>query len=117
MADPSPSRILRAAILMAAYVFSRLFCCFRIRHHRYIGPTLQTLLVNDLAADFGEQRMILAHGDIGAGEDFGPALSHQDIARKNDLAAVTLDAEPLPRRVAPVARRAARFLVCHPLAP
>src|SRR6516165_6156527 len=43
----------------------------------------------------------------------GTALAHQDVACEHPLTAVLLHAEPPPRRVATVARRAACLLVCH----
>src|SRR5262249_52889733 len=54
----------------------------------------------------GEQRVIGAHANIGAGVHLGAALPHQDVAGQNLLAAVALDAQPAPRGVAAVARGA-----------
>src|SRR5580700_10744958 len=92
---------------------SRLLRRFRNWHDRYIGAALLALAKHDFAADLGKQRMIFAHGDVHAGMDLGAALANQNVAGKDDLAAVALGAEPLTRRIAPVARRAACFLVCH----
>ena len=45
--------------------------------------------------------------------NLGAPLSHENVARKHDLAAKALGPETLTRRIASVARRAACFLVCH----
>src|ERR1700677_3710756 len=60
-----------------------------------------------------EQRMVLAHADVFAGMELRAALTHDDVAGFNRLAAENLHAETLSRRVATVARRAACFLVRH----
>ena len=60
-----------------------------------------------------EQRVVAAHADPLAGMKLGAALPHDDVAGNDDLAAEFLDAEPPSGAVAAVARRAARFLVCH----
>src|SRR4051812_2679416 len=65
----------------------------------------------------GEDRVVAAHADIGAGMELGAALAHDDVAGQNDLAAEFLDAKPLTRAVAAVARGAACFLVCHIFSP
>src|SRR5262249_31389996 len=64
-----------------------------------------------------KERVVLGDADIGAGMHLGAALANENIAGKNLLAAVTLHAEPLARRVASVARGTACFLMCHRLAP
>src|SRR5258706_4589240 len=51
---------------VAAYAFSRLFCCFGHRPHRHISAALEALLELDLAADLGEQSVDLAHRNICA---------------------------------------------------
>src|SRR5262245_29025255 len=104
MADPSPSLdFMRPPLGVRPMFVSRLFCRFRHRHDRHIRAPLQALLEHDLAAHLGEQRMVLAHGDIHAGKHLGAALAHEDIAGKNDLPAEALDTKPLTRRVATVA--------------
>jgi hypothetical protein len=45
--------------------------------------------------------------------ELGAALTHENVARDNDLSAELLDAEPLTGTVAAVARRTACFLVSH----
>ncbi len=105
---------------MAAYVFSRLFCRgrrSRRRNHRYIRAALEALAERDLAVGKREQRMVLAHADVLARMELGAALAHDHVARFDLLAAEQLDAEPLARRVATVARRTACFLVSHDLVP
>ena len=47
------------------------------------------------AVDFGEQRVVLADADVHAGVKFGAALAHQNVARQNLFAGITLDAEAL----------------------
>src|SRR6185436_3796946 len=91
--------------VLAASCPSRLFRCFAHRHDRHEGAPLQALAIHDLAADRGEQGVVLAHRDIGAGMNFGAALPHQDVAGKHDFAAVALDAETLTVGVTSVARR------------
>ena len=43
----------------------------------------------------GEQRIIPAHTNVGAGEEFRPALPHYDRTGFNDLPAVPFDASVL----------------------
>src|SRR5207237_1675621 len=52
----------------------------------------------------GEDRVVAAHADIGAGVKLGAALAHDDVAGQDDLAAEFLDAEPFAGAVAAVAR-------------
>src|SRR5690606_19055077 len=61
----------------------------------------------------GEQRVILADADIAARVVLGAALTHENVPGENELAAELLHAQPLAWRIAPVARAAACFLVCH----
>src|ERR1035437_1494582 len=54
------------------------------------------------AGDLGEQGIVLAPTDVGAGLQFGAALAHDDAAARYQLAAEDLDAQPLGSRIAPV---------------
>src|SRR5258708_31331451 len=65
------------------------------------------------AGDFGEDRVIAADADMPAGMELGAALADDDVARDHGLAAELLDAEAAARRIAPVARGAACFLMRH----
>src|SRR5262245_11205077 len=68
-----------------------------------------------MARDPRVQRVVAADADVGAGVHARAALPHQDLAGIDALAAVDLHAEALRLGVAPVARAAACFLVCHGL--
>src|SRR4051812_32571152 len=46
-----------------------------------------------LAVDQGEDRVVAAKADIGAGIPLGAALAHQDVASNHRLTAELLDAE------------------------
>src|SRR5262245_21127177 len=67
----------------------------------------------DAAVRERKQRMIRAHADIGARMPFGATLARQDVAGQHVLTPVFLDPEPATRCIAPIARGAARLLVCH----
>src|SRR5262249_52422649 len=56
---------------------------------------------------------IAAKADVHARMEFGAALTDEDLAAADALAAKALHAEPLTRRIAPVARRAACFFMRH----
>src|SRR5579884_842611 len=81
-----------------------LFRRVRRRNNRNIGPPLQSLPVLDPASDFGEQGMVLSHGDIAAGMNFCAALPHEDISGQHDFPAVPFDAETLTVGVTSVSR-------------
>src|SRR6266849_4347409 len=70
-------------------------------------------LVANLAGDEGEKRVVAAQTDPGARVDPGPALADEDCARVHSLARVDFHAQHLRLGVAPVAGRAATFLVSH----
>src|SRR5919112_676790 len=59
----------------------------------------------------GEEGVVLPHADVHARMEFRAALAHDDVAGEHLLIAEFLDAETTAGRVAPVARRAACFLV------
>src|ERR1700688_2435076 len=67
----------------------------------------------DLAIDEREQRVVLAHTDVGPGMYLGAALANDNGARGDRFAAVGLHAEPLGMGIAAIAGAAACFFVCH----
>ena len=69
--------------------------------------------VFDTTLHLGEERVVAAHAHIHAGVHPGAALTHDDGARGDDLAAEAFDAEALRLRIAAVAGAAACFFVCH----
>src|SRR5207248_8542916 len=74
---------------------------------RALGPEL------DLAIDQREQGVVLADANIHPGMNLGPALTHDDRARRNRLAAERLYAQTFGLGIAAVTRTAACFFVCH----
>src|SRR5262245_49571093 len=84
-----------------------------VRLHRDVDAALLLGRVLDLAFAEREQRVVVADADALARVPFGAALTDDDVASKNALAARLLDAEAPSDRVAPVARGAACFLMCH----
>jgi hypothetical protein len=60
-----------------------------------------------------EQGVILADTDVLTGMELGAALTDEDVARRDELAAIAFDAEAFRFGIAAVARTAACFLVCH----
>jgi len=94
-------------------VIHRLFGrCFH-RDDRYKGATLRFRPVRNTAVDQGKQRVIAADADVLTHVPLRAALTHDDPAGENALAAKQLDAEALASGVAPVARRTACFF-CGP---
>src|SRR5512147_372455 len=79
--------------------------------------------VHDLAATVGtelhrtglqgEQRVVAATADAGAGVEVGAALTDQDLTCAHDLTAEALHAEPLGVGVATVPGGRCALLVCH----
>src|SRR5215210_6051923 len=67
----------------------------------------------DLSVGKRKQGVILAQADVVARVPLGAALTHDDVAGANGLAAELLHAEALALTVAAVAGRAACFLMCH----
>uniref|UniRef100_A0A0N4ZIQ5 GGDEF domain-containing protein n=1 Tax=Parastrongyloides trichosuri TaxID=131310 RepID=A0A0N4ZIQ5_PARTI len=59
----------------------------------------------------GEQRVVAAKADVFTGVEGGAALTHEDVAGQNLLAAVLLHAKALGMGVATVTRRTTGFLV------
>ena len=64
-------------------------------------------------ADLGKQRVVLAEADVQARAEAAAALAHEDRPAGHDVAVEPLDAEPLRIAVAPVARTALSFFMCH----
>ena len=63
-------------------------------------------LVADPAVNLGKQRVVAAYADVEARMDLGTPLTHEDVARQNNLAvgalgAQTLDSLSRPLRVEP----------------
>src|SRR5438105_1464688 len=77
------------------------------------APTPPAILELDDRGDDSEERVILAASHIMPGLELRPALPHEDRTASDELATEAFDAEPLRIRVAPVARTAYAFLVCH----
>ncbi len=67
----------------------------------------------DRTGSQGEQRVVAATADVGAGVEVGAALAKDDLARLDDLAAEALDAEVLRVGVATVTSGACALFVCH----
>src|SRR5690606_22616699 len=63
-----------------------------------------------VAVDLRVQREVLPHPHVHAGMNLGAALAHDNAAGRHQLAAVTLDAQPLAPAVAAVPRAAAGLL-------
>src|SRR5580704_10042616 len=91
----------------------RLFGDRRRLNNRDEGAAAQSLVEFDRAIDQREQRVIAPHADLAAGMKLGAALADDDVAGDDDLAAEFFDAEPAAAAVAPVAGRAACFLMRH----
>lgn len=68
---------------------------------------------DDLTVDEGEEGVVVADTDIGAGVELGAALSDDDHARFDDLTAEPFDAQTLGVTVATVFGRTLTFLMCH----
>src|SRR5450432_1052519 len=67
------------------------------------------------AVDQREQGVIAAETDAGARMELGAALTHDDVAGIDGLAAIDLHAEVFWIGIAAVSSTAASFLVCHDL--
>src|SRR5690606_38861376 len=60
---------------------------------------------------------VLPQTHVGAGLELAAALADENRATRHDVAVEALDAEPLCRTVAPVARASLTLLRCHVLFP
>jgi hypothetical protein len=85
-------------------VIHRLFgCSLGHRLNRYEDAAFGFGAELDPSVHEGEQCMVLAQADIGAGVPFGAALAGDDVAREHLLTAENLQSEPLAVGVAAVA--------------
>jgi hypothetical protein len=87
--------------------------CYLCRHNRHVGSAIAFGRERNLAMTEGEERVVAAEADVLARMEFGAALTHEDLAATNGLAAKTFHAKAPTGRVTTVARRAACFLVSH----
>ena len=65
----------------------------------------------------GEQRIIPAHADIGAGEEFRPALPYDDCAGFGYLAPIQFYTSVLRITVSAISRGALSLFMCHNMLP
>src|SRR3954454_8313529 len=79
----------------------------------HVFATELAVAKRDLAVGKCKKRMVFAQADIVARVPLGAALTHDDVAGANHLAAELLHAEALALAVTAVAGRAACFLMCH----
>src|SRR5690606_37784905 len=80
---------------------------------RYIFAAELAVVESDAAVGGREQRVVLAHPDVDARIDPGPALTHDNVAADHVLSAELLHAKATAGRIATVARGTACFLMCH----
>src|SRR5687768_14137067 len=73
------------------------------RLHRNVGAAAAAVLEIHAAVGLGEQSMVLADADIGAGVELGAALADQDVAGEHFFRAELLDAEAPAGGIATVA--------------
>lgn len=86
------------------------FCLWYYRYHLLVAaPALEF----DNAIGRGEQRIILGLSHVEPGDDLRPALADDYRAGADSFAAVGLDSEPLPVRIAAILRGTESFLVCQ----
>src|SRR5262249_23874329 len=81
--------------------------------YRHVDAALLLGRVADFALAQREQCVVLADPDAVAGMPLRTALANNNVSGKHVLTARLLDPEPATDRVAPVARRATCFLMCH----
>src|SRR5205085_10599909 len=65
------------------------------------------------AGDEREERVVRTEADVVARLELGAALAHEKLAARHHLPAEPLDAQSLSIRIAPIARTAYAFLMCH----
>src|SRR5207244_3372222 len=114
--DPSPSCITGSPAWMPATVRqSPLFSRLRLRDRidRHIDAALGRGVETHLAGGQGENGVVAAQAHVLAGMPLGAALTHNNVARDNVLAAELLDAKALADGIAAVLGRAAGFFMCH----
>src|SRR5690606_19159105 len=96
---------------------SGLFRCFLNRVYRYIGSAVGFTRKRDRTCLRGKQGMVAAHADVHAWVPGRAALTRNDVARNDDLAAELLDTKALRLGIATVTRGTASFFVCHGSSP
>src|SRR5688572_719879 len=97
-------------------VSDRSLCFRRLRHNRldvHIFAAELAVAETDATVDQCKKGMILAQADVVARVPLRAALAHDDVAGANHFAAELLHAKALGLRIAPVARGAACFFMCH----
>src|SRR3989442_576156 len=106
----SPRRPLPPSTALYRLVLRRL-------HRIYADSVALLVLVLELhdAVHDGEEAVVAGAADVAARVKLGAPLSDEDAAGRDELAAVSLHPQVLRARVAPVARGADAFLVCHRL--
>src|SRR5215510_14588860 len=102
-----------AAPASGAAISLRRRSCGSFGLHRDRGAAAGAGVEGHPAVRLGEQGVVLADADIGAGMELGAALADQDVARDHDLIAELLHAQALAGGIAAVTRTAACFLMCH----
>ena len=106
---------LRKVLAIASYRLP-IACLFR-RRNGFDGINAHFLLVPapsliaDDAVDEGEQRIVAADADIGAGMDLAAPLADENVARKDLLTVAALGAEALRFAVAAVMGRTGTFFM------
>src|ERR1043165_8932102 len=102
-----------AAPASGAAISLRRRSCGSFGLHRDRGAAAGAGMEGPPAVRLGEQGVVLADADVGAGMELGAALADQDVARDHDLVAELLHAQALAGGIAAVTRTAACFLMCH----
>ena len=107
-----PMRGTRVALVGNPVGYPMLFG--RLRHNLDRAELSAKLAVveHDATIDEREQGMVLAHAHVAARIEFGPALTHEDVAGNGFLPAELLDAEATTGRITTVTRRTACLLMC-----
>ncbi len=104
---PSQDRALPATKLLRCDDFS-------LRNDAYVAATEGAFnLELDHAFHFREQSVIFAHTNAVASVELGAALTHDDVAGLDDLAAVQLHAKAFAFGIATVTGTTTSFFVCH----
>src|SRR3954452_12714127 len=97
----------------AAISLRRRSRCFGLGLHRDRGATTGAGVEGHPAVRLGEQGVVLADADIGAGVELGAALADEDVAGDHALVAELLHAQALAGGIAAVPGTAACFFMCH----
>src|SRR5699024_12672035 len=85
-----------------------------VRNHVHELAVLGAARVEfDLAVDQREQRVVAAQADAVAGVEAGAALTHDDVAGFDRLAAVALDAQVFRTGTAAVLTGTYPLVMCH----